>query len=37
MTAAPDEFKNFYREGYRNGYQHGYFMQPEPHGKKIVQ
>jgi hypothetical protein len=26
VTATPDEFKTFYREGYMNGYKQAYFM-----------
>ena len=30
ITATPEEFKHFYREGYVHGYSHAYFMQLEP-------
>lgn len=37
MTAAPEEFKHFYREGYMSGYKHAYFMQPERQSEKSGQ
>ena len=33
MTATPEEFKHFYREGYVNGYSHAYFMRLETQGE----
>lgn len=36
-SVAPDEFKNYYREGYRDGYQHAYFVQPDRQGEKATQ
>jgi hypothetical protein len=37
MTAAPEEFKHFYREGYMSGYRQAYFMQPERQAEKSGQ
>ena len=37
VTATPDEFKTFYREGYMNGYKHAYFLQADPRADKSDQ